>query len=268
MCRSAGLMLMLLFWLGSGVATYAQPVAGVRSLSLGRATTALEGNPWAVFANPAMLEADHTELAFLGIRNYELSDLDDMAAAFTFPFQSFGIGLGGHRYGNDLYRENRLSAALTYRYERLRAGAAIHYLTIAIEGYGSAGTVGLDLGVAAQPAEGIWIAAHATNLNRPEIGQAHEPLPRQLSIGISGSLSKRLLWTGEVVKDVRFPLAFRSGLEAGPFLNLKLRAGMGTDPETVSGGLAYDAAHWSVAVAAERHQVLGYTPGIELTIRW
>ena len=151
-------------------------------------------------------------------------------------------------------------------------GAIVNYNHVAIGGgYGSAGALGIDVGLAAPIITDLWIGAKATNINQPEYGSLNnEKLPRELSIGLSYQLSDIALFTSDVVKDVQFPISYRSGLEITIIEGLVGRAGFTTDPLTFSGGFGYHGEFWAVNVAVQRHEnrVLGYSPAIDFKITW
>src|SRR5699024_6420447 len=106
----------------------------------------------------------------------------------------------------DLFSESRLRAGYKNSTAGFHYGAILNYSHIAQGGgYGSAGAVGLDIGLAAPILPELWIAAKAMNINQPAYGSRNdEELPRNLSVGFSYRLSGLALFSAEVLKDVRF----------------------------------------------------------------
>jgi hypothetical protein len=138
-------------------------------------------------------------------------------------------------------------------------------------GYGSAGALGVDVGVVAPILQDLWIGAKATNINQPEYGSRNdEKLPRELSIGLSYRLSDIALFTTDVVKDVQFPFSYRGGVEVTIIDHLVGWAGVTTEPQTFSLGFGYSGSFWSANVGVQRHEnrVLGYSPAIDFKIIW
>lgn len=249
--------------------SYSQSVMGARAVALGQASTALPNTEWSVFANPAMMSTDRRTISFFGIRYYGFSEITDMAASVNYPFKYGAIGAGAHRYGFDLFSKNRVRVTYKNAFQNFHYGATLNYSHVSQGGgYGSAGAIGVDLGIAASLFEGAWIAAKATNINQPEYGNIDEVLPRELAVGFSYLLSEVALVTSEVVKDVRFPISYRGGVEIPIFENFYGRAGITTEPTTFSGGFGYAGGMWKINVAAQNHIELGISPGLDLSIEW
>jgi hypothetical protein len=72
------------------------------------------------------------------------------------------------------------------------------------------------------------------------------------------------------MKDVAFPISYRSGVEITIIGGLMGRAGISTSPETFTAGFGHNGSFWSANVAVTRHEneVLGYSPAIDFKINW
>lgn len=250
----------------------AQAVLGARELAVGQATTALPHSAWSVFANPAMLSDKKTTVSFFGVRYFGLAEVTDIAASVTYPTKMGVFAAGAHRYGYDLFNENRLRAGYKNSAMGFHYGLILNYNHVVQGGgYGSAGALGVDIGVAAPILPELWIAAKAININQPTYGSRNdEALPRNLSVGFSYQLSDIALFSTELFKDVRFPMAYRGGAEVNIIGGLTGRAGITTAPQTFSAGFGYHHSFWSANVAVQRHEnnVLGYSPAVDFKISW
>lgn len=249
----------------------AQPSLGGRTLALGQAATALSAGAWAIFANPAVLPGQERQVSFYGIRNYGISELTDMAAAGALPLgpRAGTLGVGLHSYGFELYRESRFRLGYSNSYAGLQLGLAPGLTHVSIQDYGSAAAFTLDIGLAYELIDEVLrFGARATNLNRGRMGQAREELPRALAAGLSYRLASRGLLTGEVFKDVRFPLSYRGGLEVRLYQQLYMRGGLSTEPLTYALGMGYRTGWVSINLAAQQHYVLGWSPGLDIGLHW
>lgn len=262
----------LIIGLSSGCIANAQTVIGARELALGQAATALENSSPSVFSNPAMVPERGINASFFGVRYFGFTEITDIAATVTFPTRAGIFGTGVHRYGYDLFNESRVRIGYKNMFRRFRFGVILNYSHIAQGGgYGNAGALGLDLGLAAPILPGLWIGSKATNINQPEYGSLNnEELPRVMSIGLSYNLSKVVLFSSDLVKDIRFPLSYRSGIEITVIEGLFARAGITTSPQTISLGFGYNTSFGGANIAVQRHEnvILGYSPAIDFNIRW
>ncbi|NIT61425.1 MAG: hypothetical protein GWN00_36040 [Aliifodinibius sp.] len=270
--RRTLLNIVIILLSGIGLSVHAQAVIGARELAVGQATTALEDTDWGMFGNPALMSEDERSVSFFGVRYFGLAELTDMAFSGTYPTKFGVLGAGAHRYGDDLFNESRIRLGYKHSFAGFHFGAIINYSHVAMGGgYGSAGALGVDVGMAAPIVSDLWIGAKATNINQPEYGSLNnEKLPRELSIGLSYRLSDIALFTSDVVKDVQFPISYRGGVEVSIIENFVARGGITVEPITFSGGFGYSGDFWAVNVAVQRHEnrVLGYSPAIDFKVIW
>lgn len=261
----------LVFFLSISTILNGQVSLGAKGLSLGQATTALSENKWSLFANPSLLNTSEATLGFYGLRNYGFSELTDMATFGSLPTKLGTGSLGFHRYGDTLFNETRVRLGYKNEWENLHFGLVLNYNHISFGGpYGSGGALGLDLGIASQVMNRIWIGAKATNINKPAytFTGTTEDLARELSVGFSYELEQKALFIFDVVKDVRFPVAYRGGLEMVLIQELKGRIGITTEPLTYSFGVGYGKEFWEINLAVQQHSYLGMSPGFDLLIHF
>lgn len=261
-------VMLLAFVFATAPKSVAQLTLGSRGAAMGQAVTALQTDSWSVFSNPAMLPSAGNTASFYGIRNYGFSELTDVALSGHYAHRFGTSGIGLHTYGDDLFRESRFRTAHMYEYSGIRVGLIANYTHMSIESYGSDGTLTLDAGIAYSIVEGLWIGAQATNMNRGQIGEAREELPRELAVGVAYTLSDRATVSSDIVKDARFPMAYRGGLEVRIFEELYLRGGITTEPVTYSVGMGYNHSSFGVNIVARQHYVLGWSPGIDFSVNF
>ncbi|MEQ9278774.1 MAG: hypothetical protein RLN83_04710 [Balneola sp.] len=245
----------------------AQLTMGADGLALGQATTALQNNSWAIFSNPATINIEKKSVSFFSLRNYGFVELTDIAASGSLPTKYGSAAFGFHRYGGDLFSETRIRVGYANSWDNLKYGIALNYNHISQGSpYGSGGALGLDLGLTAKLTEGLWLGAKTTNLNQPgyDFAANEESLSRELSLGLSYELDKNALFLFDAVKDVRFPVAYRGGIEVKIIENLKGRVGVTTEPNTYSFGVGYESTLWEANLVFQRHETLGFSPGIGL----
>tara|TARA_R110000868_G_scaffold383578_12_gene650774 strand:- start:26166 stop:26903 length:738 start_codon:yes stop_codon:yes gene_type:complete len=243
---------------------------GARGLGLGHATSAMQNYTWSLFSNPALLGSETPAIGFYGLQNYGFAEITDMAALGSMPTILGVTALGFHRYGDSIFNETRIRLGYKNEWEKLHFGVAVNYNHISFGGvYGSGGALGLDVGIASMVVEQLWIGAKATNINKPayEFSGPNEDLTRDLSIGFSYSLESHALFVMEVVKDVRFPVSYRGGVEVNIIQQLKGRVGITTEPITYSFGLGYGKDFWEINFAIQQHQLLGLSPGLDLIFK-
>lgn len=262
--------LLLLLAIGfTSVKLKAQIGMGSRSAGLSHAVTALDNHDWSVFANPATVNESKNQASFYYVRYFGFSNISDVALALSYPLQ-WGVLSGGlHSYGDKLYSETNIQLAWMMKFQTLKSALRLHYDHIAFGGvYGSGGTVGLDFGLLFPLAESIDVGATATNINRPQIGIVGQDRPRLITVGLAYKPIDKGLIVFDLVKDVRYPLSTRVGIEYPLVDALVLRAGVGNEPINTTFGAGISIGKWSINLSAERYQELGWSPGIDVGITW
>ncbi len=254
----------------TSIASFEREGEGARIAAMGGAGVALPGDPWAFLLNPACsIRAEATYVAVVhvpspfGLRELSRSGFLCVASA---PFGT--VAVSGMRFGFDLYRELGFRLAFgTELAPGFRAGAALEYYRLAIQGYGNAATFGADVGFLWIPSREFQIGFSGTNINAPAIGRSRERLPQTISVGGAYAPTPGLLVLCDVVKDIRFPAEVRFGIEYSLSVQVALRAGAGRDPSTFGGGVGVNLNPFLIDYAVVRHEALGFTHRFGLMIR-
>jgi hypothetical protein len=242
---------------------------GAKGLGMGQAAMAIDQYEWAIFANPAMMNHENKTIGFYGLRNYGFSELTDMAAVTTLPTKLGVVGFGFHRYGDNIFNEMRVRIGYKNEWQMLHFSVVGNYNHISFGGtYGSGSAIGVDVGIAAELTKSLWIGARSTNVNKPKYQGISEELPRDIIIGITYSFNEIALFAFDVAKDVRFPVSYRGGLEVNIFEGLFGRVGVTTEPISYSGGFGYGQEIWEINFAVQKHELLGFSPGLDLALKF
>lgn len=259
----------IVFSVFTSATAFSQNSMGAKMISMGQAGVALPDSEWAIFSNSALLPTNLNTVSFYRFRYVGISEITDLAAVINIQTRFGTTGLAIHRYGFNLFNESRLMFGFKRSFGSFHAGVSAGYYYVSQGGdYGSAGAFGLDIGVAAELADGLWIGAVATNVNFPTYGNSDEVLPRDLSVGFSYQLSKSALISIDAHKDVMFPLSIRSGIQVELISSLFARAGFTSNPETYSFGFGYAPERWSVNFGIQQHNPLGLSPALDLGIKF
>jgi hypothetical protein len=247
--------------------SYCQTTIGARSIGIGQAGVALPDNQWGIFSNSSLISTDEASVSFYGFRYAGISEISDLAASAQLPTKIGSFSAGFHRFGFNLFNQTHLRLGYKQQFKQFHAGFTVNYSHVQQGGsYGAAGAIGLNLGIAAQILESLWLGARATNINQPAYGNSDEYLPRDLAIGISFFPGKRVMLTADAVKDVRFPISLRAGTEVELISGFLARAGISTQPQTYAGGFGYITNRWQINIGVQQHMPLGLSPAIDLGV--
>ncbi len=254
--------------------TMAQWTMGGRAVAMAKAGTALPSDNWAVFHNPALIDVEERHFGLFAIRYYGLRELEDHAAVITFPGSfsfrgdemSFGVAAGIHSYGFKLFRETQIRGGWSIRRKRLRFGMVMNYVHLQISGYGSTGLPAVDTGLAVELIRGFRVGYRVANLFLGGSGYGEiDRYPAEMAIGLSWNGMPRLLMTSELVKDVLYPVSFRTAMEWEGVAGIFFRGGWTTAPLTWSTGAGFQLSRVTANIAVQKHPVLGLSPGIDFS---
>ncbi|MFN1835312.1 hypothetical protein AB2B38_008620 [Balneola sp. MJW-20] len=248
--------------------SHAQFIPGARPLALGSAVTALPGEDWALFGNPALMIAEKVEVNFYGGRYYGLEELTDIAFRVSAPILKGTVSGGFHRYGNELFNEMNFRGGYSRMFDKFSVGLAMNYRRMGFGGsYDDLHRISLDTGISAELTGGLTIGGRINPVWSQVLNGAHLDADQEIAAGLSYAFQQRHYISIDAVKDIRFPLSFRAGIEVELVPVLQLRAGMTTEPETFSGGIGLELSNIKAGIAVQRHWLLGLSPGMDLSIR-
>ena len=250
----------------------AQWTMGSRNIAMGEAHTALVGDDWAVFHNPAMIQPDDLTIGVFAIRYFGLKEIQDHAAVFSLPLGSIipvkplqnALSAGIHTYGFELYRETNIRLGWSVSLSRVQTGVVVNYTHLRIEGYGSRGHPVINTGLGIHATSQLTAGVRVSNLLLTEIGNSQAGVfPAEIAGGISWDTHHRLVLSADIVKDVLFPVSLRTGFEAEPITGFFLRGGWISDPFIWTAGTGIELSGFLINMAVQQHHVLGLSPGFD-----
>lgn len=251
-------------------AAFESTAAGSRQTALGGSLVASRQNEWSVFSNPAGLRgiAERTISIAYAPRLFELRELSIGALSYIEPTQAGVFAISATRFGFELYSETRV--ALSYAEEiasGVRAGASVNYYALRIQSYGSASSVGFDVGLLIDISDDVAWGFSAGNVNAPTIGSAKEMLPQVFSTGFAYSPIREATLSASIVKDVRYTAELHVGVEYAIVEMLALRAGSTTEPNTLNAGVGIQYDFVQLDYAFSSHSELGITHQFSLSLQ-
>jgi len=243
---------------------------GGRAIGMGGASIAIMDNPWAVFTNPGALGAQQprTLSLFYSPQPFGLRELAHGSFSYVEPMPFGTLAFSGSRYGFELYREVALTLSYGGRIaDLLLYGISVNYLSLSIEKYGSASTVGVDAGILVAVSDEVSWGFVATNLNAAAIGALKEKLPQVFSTGLSYKPIHEATIAADIVKDIRYEAELRLGVEYIVLDLISLRSGTSSDPSAFNAGLGIRYSLLELDYAFSSHPELGMTHQASLSIR-
>lgn len=250
-------------------AAFEQSNQGSRSAAMGGSLVALGGNEWSAFVNPAALRTigERTVSLFYAPQPFELKELSHGAASYIEPTSVGSFALSASQFGFELYKETRV--ALSYSDEFagvVKGGVNVNYYSLNIHNYGSASTIGIDVGLLVDVSDDVRWGFAAFNLNAPTIGAAKEKLPQVFSTGVAFIPVREATIAASIVKDIRYATELHVGIEYSLMEMIALRAGTTSNPNTLNAGIGIHYAFAQFDYAFSSHSELGMTHQFSLSL--
>jgi len=244
---------------------------GARAIGLNGAFTSQSDNSLAIFYNPSGLgQMKYREVSvFYCPSPFGISEISTAALTYAEPLKFGTVGIGIKTYGFDLYRETGVSLSYGNDFRgKIFYGFNANFYNLKIQNYNSASAFGADFGAMAYITDFLKWGFFAKNFTGTKIGEAKVKLAQVYRTGFTAQPRNDLNFILEVEKDVRYPVSFRGGMEY--FINdyVDIRAGVGTEPTSFSGGITINYNIFQLDYAIYNYRDLGITNQGSLTVNF
>ena len=254
------LLLIFLLFASNGVvrAAFEERLYSTRAAALGGAYAALVNNHSAIFGNPSSLGyTDNRRLNILYGRSFGLKELANSGISVPLNSKLGNIEIGLSRFGFSLYHEDIVSIGVGKRILNDAAvGIALRYLSIEISGYGSASTIGVDVGFSLKINPKLNFGVSAKNVNAPKLSKSEDSLARSLRIGASFAVEDNVLLIAEYHKEENQIAVYRIGSEIEILSDQYLRFGITNNPSSFSMGFGIKLNRIDLNYSFNSHQYL------------
>ena len=245
---------------------------GARAVSLGGFHTTLREDAWG-HGNPASWATlTGSTFSVFASQLFGLQEMRLGALVYAQP-TSLGTFAGGVRtFGFEAYRETQFTAGYSRAValgtgRRFFGAVSTRYHHLAIQNYGSAGTVSLSVGGLVELVPSVDFGFYAGNVYAPILAD-QESLPRTLALGLAYRPARSFHVLVDAFKDVRAPLSLSTGVEIQPVDAFALRFGLTTNPVRFTTGAGLQLEVLSIDLAAARHEQLGWSPSLSAGLQW
>ncbi len=231
---------------------------GARSKGLGNSSTTLD-DAWSIFNNIGGISGVEHGVAFFGFDKYgAVEGFDKIAAGVIHPFSFGNVGISVYRFGDESFNEQITSAAFGNRMGFVSLGFKISYYQMSIDEFGTAGCAYFDLGGIVDLIPKLSFGAYISNFTASKLNNAeHSKLPVTMKVGLAYTPVKEFRWNVDLVKDVDYDPALKTGIEYLIIEKFALRTGLNTGPFKSFFGIGLYLKRFQVDYAVGTDQLLG-----------
>lgn len=243
-----------------------------RYLSLGEGCVALSDEASVISSNPSGLGFfEKKQIQASWSQLYGLKELSSGDFYFAYSFGRFGLGLGFNIFGkSDYYQENITSVAFGYRIKSFFSiGLNLKYMKVSFSPtYGSHSILGIDFGATVRINKKAQFGAKVENINKPEIFNGSDDIPRLFKIGLAIFPFENLGLTFDFEDESGYDKKIHFGQEIKVLKQLALRFGTQTSPARYSLGTGFDFEKINIDYAYLSHPSLGATHKVSFSFGW
>lgn len=241
---------------------------GACSTGLGRCSVLVPDAGFSGMNNPARAgEQNMLTASAYTSRPFSVPDLLLGSLWVSSGWMNGGFGAGLSLFGNEVYREEKLSAAFCRRSKNFSCGASLALNRVVIEGLGrkSFGSLTLGLLYRTGTAQSVRLGGVIRDIVR-----FGDPIKEEVRPEGAASISLFTPSTGtllilELRGSSRYPVAVSMGVEFRLWESLRIRMGTGRNPSLYSVGLGVKISFLSIDLGVEEHNVLGQTRSVSIT---
>jgi hypothetical protein len=263
--RCLQMMILLTFFPGFCFPAFSLLPAGARINGIGQTSGIMRPDPFSPFIIPAALgRLDRSIAGMHYTRLFGLKELAQITCALNIKSPAGGFAFGGQRFGSQLYGETCVHAGWGMPVTPdLSVGIMAHSGQLVIDDR-TRNVWWIDLGLIYRLSGRFLVGFSASNVTHQRIGP-QEPLPQQTVASISCSPADQLTCTFECIKEVRFPLEIRGGIEYC-FPVIAIRAGFTDSPARMTFGTGVFLNGCRLNYALVYHSLLGNTQHVSIQI--
>lgn len=270
MIKVGAVFLMCIIYTHQIFAGFERSDAGARVVALGSAFVGMADDSWAVFYNPAGLSRGRLPeiSAFYSPQPFGLNELRSVAFVAFYPTSFGALGASVRSFGFSLYKETSVGVSYANEIGGILVGTTLNYHSVSISRYGSAGTLGIDVGILVPVFQNLGWGIATKNINAPKIGEAREKLPQTFTAGISYQPLSSLSFVLDYAKEIGFAAGPRFGLEYWIVDAIALRTGVASEPSSYALGLGFRYSFIQLDYVFTTHRELGLTHQASITLQW
>lgn len=244
---------------------------GARQIALANSDIGQADDVFTVFFNPAGLsQMKWREIGiYYSPAPFGFKELASVFLAYHEPFSFGSIGIGAMTYGFDLYRESKISIALSHSFRKIFfAGVTVSYHNVSIKKYGSAGSFYIDLGGLCYLNDFIRWGFSVNNLNHASIAGIDDQIPVIMNTGISIDIKDYFTMNAALEKDISYNASLKFGFEFSLTKYLSVRSGFSNEPSRFTAGIGINYLFLNLDYAVFTHNDLGLTHQAGIIIKF
>lgn len=231
---------------------------GARMMGMGNSNATLT-DEWTIFNNIGGLgRVKQTNVLFGYDARPALIGANRMGTGMTLPFAFGTFGLGVHRFGDNLYSEQLISAGFGNQFGNTSLGVRVNYIQYRAENFGTQSAFSVDFGGITQLSSQFYAGASITNVTQSALNHSGtEKLPTRMTAGIGFKPEDKIWISTELEKDIDYKPTWRVGLEYLIYKKIAFRTGYNLYPSALFFGTGFQKRNLKIDYALKLAELTG-----------
>lgn len=226
-------------------------------------------NEYATIGNPSGLAlADSTTVLSVSSQQYfNINTFNKYSIAGYASIRSARLGFVVHRFGNEIYNEQRASLAFAHKINTISLGITLNYHQLYAEAYDSKRAFSIDLGGSIKLSRQLELGTYITNLNQSRTtSSSTDIITTLMAVGLRYQIFKKLCFVSELEKYTYSPMNIKAGLRYNINRILILCTGVNTASQKLFLGAGMNSRKISFWCSYSYNYYL--LSGIQLTLKY
>ena len=191
--------------------------------------------------------------------------LNSYSAIVAMPTSLGGWSIGAHYLGSAEYNETQVGMGYGKKLGRIDLGIQINYAMMHAAGYGSDGTVIVEIGTIWHITDKVHAGIHLFNPSGGKYGKREtEKMAWVYKAGAGYEVSEKLLVSADIIKQEDKAVNVQAGMQYALHNRFFMRAGIATATTTPWLGAGWAWKNMRADMIGSYHPQLGITPGLML----
>lgn len=229
----------------------------------------LSRNEYASIGNPSGLAlADSTTALSVSTQQYlNINTFDKYSVAGYVSIKSARLGVVVHRFGNEIYNEQRASMAFAHKINTISLGLTLNYHQLYAEAYSAKRAFSIDFGGTIKLSPQLELGTYITNMNQSRTtSSSNDIIATLMAIGLRYQVFKKLSIATELEKHTYYSMNIKVGLRYNINRILALCTGVNTASQKLFLGAGMNSRKISFWCSYSYNYYL--LSGIQLTLKY
>lgn len=253
-----------ILWLVCSAKAISQNVAGSEAVGLSNNAVCLKG-AFATFNNPAALfDLKKAEIGLQFQKRFN-TDINRSNLSVAFPVKGIMAGIGVDYFGNRLYSESVIQAALSNKIaDHTGIGVGIQWVHFSSLGYGNRNRLAVQMGFLHELGKKLNVGVHFKNMTMQDGYLENEKRETTAQAGIEYKQSEKVTLYTTIGGSTRYQSFGSIGMQYAATDYFIGRIGFSTGVEPVSLGFGLKLKKLTINAAVRVHNALGASSEVSL----